>query len=444
MKRISVSLLCVLALAIAACGSRADGPTGGGDGLGAPTSAGEGGGGDASADSKTIGTIDNPCSGEAAKGALTEGTPGVTEDSIRIGVISDKESPIVPLPTIGIEEAVKAFVDFCNEAGGINGRQLELKTYDSEIVKVDDVTKQACADDLFALVGSGSVQDQQGIETRVGCKLPEVAAYSATAERSVSDLFFTAVPGNLPDEYNIGPCQRIEKEFPDAVKKAAMVYTDLPAAANRGKQIIENCEKEAGFEFVVDAGIPFGEKNFGPLVSQMKSKGIKYFSMVSAVPDTLSLLREIKAQGIELEVIDLGQQYYDPSVLEEPAADGAHVLTNTVPFSEADDNPALKLYQEYLKKADGQETTLGVQAFSSALLFATAAQSLGNDITREALVEALGDIKEWDGGGLHMTANPGDNEHISCFLYLKVEGGEFKREFPEKDFECDPSQVVKS
>ncbi|CAN5536204.1 hypothetical protein BH24ACT4_BH24ACT4_18210 [soil metagenome] len=46
----------------------------------------------------------NPCSGEASEGEAPTDTPGVTDDTVRIGVISDKENPAVPLPTVGIED----------------------------------------------------------------------------------------------------------------------------------------------------------------------------------------------------------------------------------------------------------------------------------------------------------------------------------------------------
>ncbi|HEX8779578.1 MAG TPA: ABC transporter substrate-binding protein, partial [Nocardioides sp.] len=167
MRRVALLLALLLALTAVGCGSRVDDADGdGGDGADenlsaddttAPQGEDDGGdNGDLTPESEQLGTIDNPCGGDAAEGELPADTPGVTEDTIRIGVISDRENPAVPLPTVGIEEAVKAFVELCNEAGGINGRTLELETYDSMITATDDVTKQACADDLFALVGTGS------------------------------------------------------------------------------------------------------------------------------------------------------------------------------------------------------------------------------------------------------------------------------------------------
>ncbi len=450
MRRVALLLLFVLALAVTGCGSRADDAddASGNDDLSSDEestdASDDGGGGDLTPESEMLGSIENPCSAEPAEGELPTDTPGVSEDTIRIGVISDRENPSVPLPTVGIEEAQKAFVEFCNEAGGINGRRLELVTYDSQITATDDVTKQACDDDLFALVGSGSVQDQLGIETREGCGLPEVAAYSATTSRAESEDFFSSVPGLSATEYNVGPCLRIAEEHPEAVKKAAMLYTDLPAAATRGQQIVEACTEQAGFEFVVEEGIPFGTASFSSVVAQMKDAGVEYFNMVSATSETLAVLREMDTQGVDVEVIDLGQQYYDPALGSEALADGAYVLSNTAPFSEADSNPTLRLYQEQLAEVGGTQSTLGVQGFSAGLLFATAAKSLGNDLTRENLVAALEDITEWDGGGLNIVGSPGTNETIDCFLYLRVEGGDFVREHPDEGYDCDPSYIYTS
>jgi ABC-type branched-subunit amino acid transport system substrate-binding protein len=456
MRRVALLLASILLLTAVGCGSRVDdadaegsGDEGltaeegdGGEGDGGDGGGGDGDNGDLGPDSETLGDdLPNPCGGQAAEGETPADTPGVTDDAIRIGVISDRENPAVPLPTVGIEEAVKAFVAFCNEAGGINGRQLELETYDSMIAATDDVTKQACNDDLFALVGTGSVQDQLGIETREGCGLPEVAGYSATSSRAESEDFFTSVPGLSPTDYNVGPCQYMAEQFPEAVKKVAMLYTDLPAASVRGRQIVEGCTSQAGFEYVVEEALAFGETSFSSVVEQMQEEGVEYFQMVSATSETLAVLREAETQGVEFEVIDLGQQYYDVNFATEAVADGAYVLSNTAPFSEADSNPTLRLYQQYLEEVGGVESTLGVQAFSSGLLFATAVAALGGEVTREGLVAELEGITEWSGGGLNLVGSPGTNETIDCFLYLRVEGGDFVREHPDEGYDCDPAYI---
>jgi ABC-type branched-subunit amino acid transport system substrate-binding protein len=440
-------LAALVVVSLVGCGSRADTDEASNDQVDDQGQTDGGGGSTPEPGSDDVGTIPNPCSDEAAEGDLPADTPGVSEDEIRIGVISDRENPAVPLPTVGIEEAVQAFVEFCNASGGVNGRQLVLETYDSQISQTEAATTSACRDDLFALVGSGSVQDQQGITTRIECGLPEVAAYSATSTRSESEDFFQPVPGTRSTFFNVGPCRYIAELFPDAVEKAAIAYTDLPAASVRGEQIRDNCEAEAGFDFVVDRPIAFGETDYSTIVSEMKEKGVKYFTMVSEAAGTLALMEEIQKQNVDIEVYDLGQQYYTTQVSDAAVADGAYILTNTVPFSEADETPALQLYLDSLAEVDADETkvsTLGVQAFSAGLLWATAAASLGNDLTRENLVAALEDIHEWDGGGLHMVTDPGSRTHNECFLYLRVVDGEFVREHPDEGYSCDPEMVIES
>ncbi len=450
MRRSALVILCVLVLGASGCGSRTDSDSADGESElgGTETTAQDGqDGAPLGPDSAELGTIANPCSGEVAEGEAPADTPGVTDDTIRIGVISDKENPAVPLPTVGIEESVKAFVELCNAAGGIDGRTLELQTYDSEISRTEEVTNAACRDDLFALVGDGSVQDQQGVTTREECGLPEVAGYAATSTRAQSKDFFSPIPANDPMSMNAGFCQYIAEQFPDAVTKAAMVYSDLPAASVRGRQIIDGCEGAAGYEYVVERAQGIGDTNYNATVADMKAKGVKYLTAVSATSETLALLEEVQTQGLELEVLDLGQQYYDKALADSGLAEGAFVLTNTAPFSEAGDIPMLQLYLDSMAEVgagDDKVTTLGVQSFSAGLLFATAADALGNDLTREALLTELEGITSWDGGGLHMETNPGERQITDCFLYLTVTDGEFVREHPDDGFDCDPDHLYTS
>ena len=394
-----------------------------------------------------VGTQPLPCSDEPAEsGTLPTDTPGISEDQIRIGVISDRENPATPLPTVGIEEAVKAFVELCNANGGINGREIVLEAYDSQLSQMQQVTEAACRADLFSLVGTGSVLDQQGIETREECGLPEVGAYSATSERGQSEDYFQPVPGNSPTELMAGFCKHMAEEFPDAVESAGILYTDLPAASNRALQVVDGCEAAAGFDFKVVEGVAYGNNDFSTYVAQMRDEGVEYFTMVSSTAETLAVLDEIEKQGLELEVLDLGAQYYDKTLAASPLADGAYVAANTVPLNEGDSIPALATYLEAMAEigAEDMVTTLGVQAFSAALMWATVVDDLGNDLTRESLVEGLGEVHEWDAGGLHMVTDPGANALIECFLYLRVTDGDFVREHPDEGFDCSPDNIQES
>lgn len=443
----------VVALLATACGSRvgdriaesAARPPAPVDGDGGGTN----GGGDdrpdgAEGDVAMFGTMEAPCSPAPDDWPDEVSTgPGLTAEQIRIGVISDKAG-VVKVPTVSVEESVRAFVDWCNDHGGVNGRTLVLETYDAKLSAGDEAAKQACADDLFALVGTGAVMDDLVAPVAVGCDLVNVAGYTATAKMALADLTFTPLP-NPSTHFNTAPGRWMAEQFPDAVEHAGMLAANLPTATIQADRITKAYEM-IGMDFVYRKDTDILQTSYAAEVGEMKSAGVRYLSMVSATSETVKLLKDLKASGYEVDVIDLGQQYYDQELLGEPGAEGAYVQTNTTPFEDIDDVPALQDFQVAYDAIGTkvQPSSLGVQAFSAGLLFATAARNAGADLTRDTLVSELASIKEWDAGGLHFSANPGDNAASHCFMYLRVKDGEFHREFPAEPgtFECLDESVV--
>ena len=438
-------LLVAMSFLVAACGSRESGPPAvgaEGSGAAAPTTTSS----DRVGANGKVGTLEPACgSGNPAHGATAR---GVTDTTITIGVISDK-SGVVAVPTAGIDGSVDAFVQFCNSLGGINGRRLVLKHYDSKILNEGDAMKQACDDDIFALVGSGSVQDDQGAVAMVQCELVEVAGYTATYVKGLSPRVFSPVP-NPGTEYAVGPGKFIAKRFPGAVKKAAIMWPNLPVGRTQAARQRDAYEQGAGFDFVYSNPTDVLVQNWGPIVSALKDKGVEWITDITTLTEMVHLLQAMSDAGFRPTVIDLGQQYYDESLPGKPGTDGALVLTNTVPFEEADRSPALQVYLRWLKKASPRTppTTLGVQAFSAGLLFAQAASASGSDLTRDGLIDQLKKIKHWDGGGLQAPADPGDNQGLRCFLYMQVKGRTFVRYWPKAPtdgthgFDCRPGNSM--
>ena len=420
----------------AACGSRLSkdelASTNGGGGSGAaaaaapPTTAGATAGVKKGPSGPTVGTLPLPCN--KAKGgtpaAPTKADDGVSANAIKIAVISDKSGQ-VKVPTASIEESMQAFVDFCNSYGGINGRLLKLTKIDSKLFQQLEATKEACNDKVFAIVGSGSVTDNQGAQQMLDCGLIEVPAYTATAAKALSDNLVQPIP-NPSNYFNTGPPVFIAKEHPDAVKKAALLYGDIATAADQAKRIQKAYEMK-GFKFTYVKKTPVISESYTSEVQDMKSKGIQYVTMVSALQEVQKLLRDMDTQDFKPEVVDLGQQYYDPGLPPSPGAEGALVQVNTIPFEQVDENPALQAYEAAYKKVKTniKPTTLGVQAFSAGLLFATATKAAGDDLTRATVLAKLKAIHTWDGGGLQQKTDPGANAVTTCFLYMQVKDKKF-------------------
>lgn len=438
-----VALCCAVALLASACGSKADkNAAGNGNGVGGDTTT------TAPAGSSTtkFGTLDNPCGPGTPKPAPA-GTVGVTDTTIKIATISDKAGQ-VKIPTASIAESSQAFVDWCNSFGGINGRKLELTQIDSKLFSHLEANKEACNDNVFALVGSGAVTDNTGAQTMLDCGLIDVPAYTATATKAMSDNVVQPLP-NPSNAYNTAVAQYYKEKYPEAIKHAAILASNIDAASLAAKKTKEAYEK-VGFKFVYTKFTGIVQEDYKGEAREMKQKGVKYLMMVSAVSEANKMLRDAKLQGVNPTVIDLGQQYYDPELLTEPGAEGASVQLNTVPFEEADDVPVMQQYLDAYAKVGSKikPTSLGVQAFSAGLLFATAVKAVedkGEDLTRANVLAELKGIRSWDAGGLHFTSDPGGNKAGICTALVEVKNGKFVRLFPKETgaFDCNPDYAVK-
>ena len=383
-----------------------------------------------------FGTLPAPCGPGTATGATDVGLSSTT---IRIGVITDTNAGAIRVPTAGIEPSMKAFVHWCNALGGINGRKLDLITYDSQLFNMLPTMKQACDDHLFALVGSGSALDAPGAQPMIDCGLVAVSGYTASYEMGLSPNVVTPVP-NPGNRFSTVGMAHIIKTHPEAVKRAAIFYPGGGSSTGQAERFIA-AGKKLGMTFVYQGTYPAIETDWPTQIQVLKNKHVGYVTTVDTVTSAIQMLQAMSDANYH-PVVDLGIQAYDTSLPASGVANGVYVQDNTQPFE--DPNPAINEYLAQLKDVSNPPvpTTLGVQAFSAGLLFAVAAQKLGSHLTRTSLLTTLHGIHQWDGGGLHPTQNPGSNLSNPCVVYMTVKNNKFVRSWPAKGFACDPKGVM--
>ncbi|HWU04975.1 MAG TPA: ABC transporter substrate-binding protein, partial [Streptomyces sp.] len=174
MRRLLTGGVTVLAVLLAAgCSTRSDDDTGSTP-RNSPTAQ------ESQATSSDFGTLRDVCGpGVAGKSSVQ----GVRDDKIQVGVFSDvgftKKSEFV--------DAAKVFTSWCNDAGGINGRELEAVSRDTRFMEVRQRTLDACRED-FALVGGGAAMDSLGVKDRLKCLLPNFPAQASQIGAIGSDL----------------------------------------------------------------------------------------------------------------------------------------------------------------------------------------------------------------------------------------------------------------
>jgi ABC-type branched-subunit amino acid transport system substrate-binding protein len=251
---------------------------------------------------------------------------------------------------------------------------------------------------------------------------------------------------NAADEYNVGAAKWMVEEDPEAATKAASLYTKIETTETQEARHREGYE-QVGFDFVYTAAANVNEVNWAPLVVAMRSAGVEYVTLTSSPEEGTNLQKAMVEQGFSPTFVDLEANYYNDEYPRSAgaAAEGTYVRITAWPFEESDDNAAMAAYLEALRATNGDNVApelLGVQSWSAGLLFATAVQELGADVTREGLIDELETITEWDGGGLHGMNNPAENRSSGCFIVMEVVDGGFERAYPEKGFDCSDGNIV--
>jgi hypothetical protein len=125
-------------------------------------------------------------------------------------------------------------------------------------------------------------------------------------------------------------------------------------------------------------------------------------------------------------------------------ADDVYMRMAFTPFEQADRNEATQQYLDMVDEIGGQPSLLGAQATSAFLLWATAAKECGAELTRDCVLEQLGQITEWTGGGLHAQTNPAENLPPDCIMVLQMQGTVYEQVLPPEEgtFECDPEYAT--
>jgi hypothetical protein len=446
-----LAVLAMFAIVVAACGSdRGDDPTAG--------SNDNGGGGESNqnegASSDKFGDLDTPCgpadesaqagSSTTAGGSdttLTGNTQGVTDDQIVIGYGDDAGYAQSPGLSHETSDAIKAFISWCNDQGGINGRELVGKYYDAAITEVTNAVTQACGE-VFMLVGEAWALDSAQEETRLGCDLPMVPTYTVSADAANAPLMYNAVPNPI-DFYSAGAGAQIADLFPDKVEHATVMYGNFSATIDTKDKVLQ-AFPEVGWHFL-DCPQEYniaGEPDWRPFVQSMKNCGVEavYYSG-QAYPNLQNLLDAAAQENFEPVWVTDSNSYLASFAQWNASGNGDNVYMRTafIPFEEADESPATQQYQQIVEDSGGDISQLGEQAASSFLLWATAAKACGADLSRTCVLDQLSQIHSWTGGGLHAETDPGANMPPACSMLLRLHGTAFEQAAPEQtgEYACE-------
>jgi branched-chain amino acid transport system substrate-binding protein len=365
------------------------------------------------------------------------GTPGVSDDEIRVGGVGSVTNPI------GVEagsafDGAKAYLDIVNDDGGVDGRTIEL-------VAEEDDSAQASRN--ASLVRS-LVQQQD-----VFAVLP-VATLSFSGARFLADEGVPTFGWNINTEWQ-GPenlfgekgsylCFDCGSPFIPYLagqagrsKTGIIAYTAAQSAACAAGQraSYERFGQQAGVELVFEdnsLGFGFTPGALDGDIQAMRDRGVQFLGTCIDGAGSGRLGEAIDRAG--LDVIQYLPNGYDQDIVEEfgDVLEGSYVGSFAFPFEAEDPPEGMQQYKQDMEDAGAEVNELSLAGWISADLFVTGLRAVadaGDDLTRQSLVDAVNALDDYDAGGIL----PGTDWGIAhdqlgdevCQAYLEIEGGEF-------------------
>jgi len=404
-------LLCVIAIVAAACGRSDDKSSG--------TSTTTGGASTSpSASTGAFGTSDVVCKKGNPSGSPAQ---GVSPTDIKITTMADPGFAGRPGLDQELFDTATVFSKWCNDAGGINGRKIVVNQRDAALTNVKAKMTEACASD-FMLVGGGVVFDQDGVTTRLSCVMPEIAGYAVSPQQRGSDLLIQPLP-NDTKTLPVGDYKYLAKKYPEATKAYGVLTGDVDTTKIVAKQGDEAAQAMGWKKVYDDVYPPTGASDWTPYAQKLKDNGTKALLWTGEPENLAKLLQALSDIGYQLDFIRTDANHYDQKLIDTggSAVKNVYVRSAFAPFETA---KAGSPTQEYLDAFDKYlpngkaKALLGLQAWSAWLLFATAANECGNDLTRKCVYDNAKKIKDWTGGGLHSASDLATGKAPECFTEL--------------------------
>jgi branched-chain amino acid transport system substrate-binding protein len=367
---------------------------------------------------------------------------GVTEDSIRLGLITTLTGP-VPGLFRGAAVGTQACAARANASGGIYGRQLVVDVGDDQLNE-NQVRAQTerMAPNVFAFVGAFSLYDGAMVAPLEAHGVPDIGTTMQPA-RFGTALNFSTQP--QPPGWPTGGLSYLKERHPQASQAVGFLGSENAMTTVHSMRKVLN---HLGFKVVYDQTFSAATQDFTAHVFRMRTAGVRFLIVVADAATYSRVLQSADQQNLDLEVFNPVANAYDPAYFEFAGnlAEGTVIYANHVMYAgeDAASVPEVDEFTTWMARIDPRQTldVFALYGWTSCLLFIDAATAVGPQLTREALLEHLRGVTEYESRGLLAPSNPAGKVPPSCYALLEVRGGAWHRlDTPPDGWRCDSTYL---
>ena len=305
-------------------------------------------------------SLKNVCHPGSATGASDQ---GITSSQIKVGVLTDvgftKDPTLINAATV--------FTDWCNAAGGIDGRKLVPDIHDTGTLNVVQAVTAACGTD-FSLVGGSAALDGLAVQQRVSCLLPDFDAQVVMPQNDNSALqIYPITFGHSYSPY-AGYYQWLLQKYPDSKSAVGIVWGQSPITQIDSVTAAETLKAEGAAKIYNDVFPVTGASDWTPYAEFIKSHAIKGITFYGTPQELAALEAVLTNMNYKLDWIDANTNAYGPAFIQLAGKSLSFQnnyadLPAVYPLEKASANPASQqIINMYAKYAPGQAGVAGAAA----------------------------------------------------------------------------------
>jgi ABC-type branched-subunit amino acid transport system substrate-binding protein len=356
--------------------------------------------------------------------------PGITDDTIKIGVISPKSGPSGSSYAPSTENGIKARIDAANSSGELGTRHIELVSKDDQGNTANNSTaaQQLVEDDqVFAIIEVSSVADGSAKYLNDN-KIPVAGWHNGVRDSwGIYPNMFSWRNSQPPDPTKEFTSRNADVMKALGAKKVAVVGSNIASSAIFINQAATAVENTKGLKLVYKTtDITPEQEDFTGVAAQIKdSKADGVYTGLSGLQAN-GLSQAIKQAGINLKAI-VFPGGYDSRVLALPGYEGAYMGTEFKPLEVG--SPGLTAYEDAMR-ANGNEPEnfFAIQGYFSADVLVEGIKEAGVGCpTRKAFITNLRLVKGYDAGGSFVPVDYAEifGRIFYCVYYVQIQNKQF-------------------
>jgi branched-chain amino acid transport system substrate-binding protein len=363
--------------------------------------------------------------------AQAQRTPGVTDDTISIGILGSLTGPAAIWGSGNLVAGTMYFTKV-NEAGGINGRKIKWVVEDdgSSPPKGIAAVKKLAGENLFAIFGPSTSAVVAAARPAIDASgMPSFISIPSTpraTEPFAKNVFRTGplndtLQGYLLADFAVNHLK---------AKRIALLNQSDEYGQRGADSVVKRLKEKYGTAPAAHEVFNVSDTDFTAQVLKVRDARADAVIVYGYIAPSSTIVRQAKQLGVEGKIIGsnaTSSRLY-PQVVGDAAVGVLNVIT-VADLPESANAPIAKFREEFEKAnpalvPQGRPDLTDLLAYGGAMTFVEGLKRAGRDLTREKFIAALETLKNYETGfTLPTTFTATDHEGNKAARILEIQPG---------------------